>query len=213
MKRKLRLSTLIVLAVLMLSLLIGGLYGYFDDTETSNGNVFTAGTLNLVATDNGTGPAGKYAVTAGGDGINGFVTFDRVAPGDSGSISWTLTNDGNLDGLLTLVCTDNVFTENSSNEPELALGIGNNDVGGNGDLDENMLCQLSVDGNYVTNGGFAGYVPFSDLAAALNSQADLALDASSSTVYLLEWQIDTTVGNIIQSDTATIGITFTLDQV
>ena len=33
MKRKIRLSALVAVMVLMLALLIGGLYGYFDDTE------------------------------------------------------------------------------------------------------------------------------------------------------------------------------------
>ena len=47
-RRKIRLSALIAIAVLMLALLIGGLYGYFDDTETSRVNSFTAGTLNLL---------------------------------------------------------------------------------------------------------------------------------------------------------------------
>jgi predicted ribosomally synthesized peptide with SipW-like signal peptide len=195
----------------MLALLIGGLYGYFDDTETSTGNVFTAGTLNLVSVIDGDEVSGNVAVTEQGDGLNDNVTFGSVAPGDSGSISWTLTNDGTVDGLLTLVCTDNVFTENSSNEPEAAVGTNNG--GGDGDLDEYMTCQLSCDGDYITNGGVSGYVPFSELAAALNSQADLALGAGSDTVYLLEWQIDSSVGNIIQSDTANIGITFTLTQV
>jgi predicted ribosomally synthesized peptide with SipW-like signal peptide len=208
MKRKLRLSTLIVLAVLMLSLLIGGLYGYFDDTETSTGNVFTAGTLNLLSEIDG---VGYSDINQTADGINDNITFGMVVPGDSGSISWTLTNDGTVDGELTLVCTDNVFDENGSNEPELVV-LGNN-TGGNGDLDEYMTCQLRCDGNYITNGGVSGYVPFSELAAALNSQANMALDAGLSTEYLLEWQIATTVGNIIQSDTANIGVTFTLAQI
>jgi predicted ribosomally synthesized peptide with SipW-like signal peptide len=211
MKRKVRLSALIVLAVLMLSLLIGGLYGYFDDTETSTGNVFTAGTLNLVSVIDGDEVSGNVAVTEQGDGLNDNVTFGRVAPGDSGYITWTLTNDGTVDGLLTLVCTDNVFTENGSNEPELA--VSGNNSGLNGDLDEYMTCQLSCDGTYITNGGASGYVPFSEVAAALNSQSSLALDAGLSTEYLLEWQIATTVGNIIQSDTANIGVTFSLTQV
>ncbi len=47
MKRKLRLGALLTVSVLMLALLIGGLYGYFEDTETSTGNTFTAGTLDL----------------------------------------------------------------------------------------------------------------------------------------------------------------------
>ena len=67
MKRKIRLSALVAVMVLMLALLIGGLYGYFDDTETSTGNVFTAGTLNLVAVTDGDATC-NFTPTAGGDG-------------------------------------------------------------------------------------------------------------------------------------------------
>ena len=40
----------------------------------------------------------------------------------------------------------------------------------------------------------------------------VALDAGHSIVYVLDWSIDTTVGNDIQSDAATIDITFHLTQ-
>jgi spore coat-associated protein N len=208
MKRKLRLSALVVLAVLMLALLIGGLYGYFDDTETSTGNIFTAGTLNLVSEIDG---VGYSDISEGLDGINDNITFGMVAPGDSGSITWTLTNDGTVDGDLTFDNVTVTFAENGSNEPE--LDVTGNNGGGNGDLDEYMTCRLSCDGTFITDGGGSNYVQFSALETALSSQANVALDAGLDTVYLLEWQIDSSVGNIIQSDTANIGITFTLTQV
>jgi predicted ribosomally synthesized peptide with SipW-like signal peptide len=195
----------------MLALLIGGLYGYFDDIETSTGNVFTAGTLNLVCAENGTEFYNNVVVNEAGDGINDNVTFGFVVPGDNGTITWTLTNQGTVDGDLTLVCTDNVFAENGSNEPEQATGI--NDGGGNGDLDQYMTCRLSLDGTFITDGGGSTYVPMSELAAALNTQNGITLDAGVSKVYLLEWNVDSGVGNVIQSDTANIGITFTLDQI
>jgi len=220
MKRKLRLSTLIVLGVLMLALLIGGLYGYFDDTETSTGNVFTAGTLNLVPTTAGTGPAGKYVVTPGGDGVNGNVVFTRVAPGNSGSITWTLLNNGDLDGNLTMASTV-TFAENGSNEPETAAGAGL--------LDAYMGVRLTRGGVYIL-GSATNYVPFSGLEAVLDAQ-NQALAASGTMTYVLEWQVAADVmgagvdglfgtaddvavnDNIIQSDQATIDITFTLTQV
>jgi len=207
MKRKLRLSTLIVLGVLMLALLIGGLYGYFDDTETSTGNVFTAGTLNLVATDNGTGPAGKYTVTAGGDGINGNVVFDRIAPGDNGTITWTLSNTGNINGTLSMVSAV-TFGEGVIPEPELTV-VGN-DGGGNGDLDQYVGVKLQRDGAYIL--GDAGtWGAFANLQAALNAESR-SLVAGGAITYVFTWNIDSSVGNIIQGDTADIGITFALAQ-
>ena len=212
MGRKIRLTALVGISVLMLALLIGGLYGYFNDTETSNGNGFTAGTLNLVSVISGNEAHGHVTVNEQGDGLNDNVTFGRVAPGDSGSITWTLTNQGTVDGLLSLDNTTTVvnFAENGSNEPEAAV-VGNNG-GNNGDLDQYMYCRLSRDGAYITNGGGSAFVQMSNLQAALQSQQNVSLAASASTAYLLEWQIDSSVGNVIQSDTATIDITFNLTQ-
>ena len=207
------------------AIIAGGTWSYFSDTEASTGNSFTAGTLNLVPSTSGTGPAGKYTVTAGGDGINGNVVFNTLAPGDSGSITWALTNSGNLNGTLTMASTA-TFAENGSNEPEAAV-VGNNN-GGNGDLDEYMGVRLTRDGTYIL-GDASNYVPFSGLAAVLNAQSQ-SLAASGTLTYVLEWQIATDVkgagvdgkfgtaddvqvdDNIIQSDTATVDITFTLTQ-
>ncbi len=213
MKRKLRLSALIVLAVLMLSLLIGGLYGYFQDTETSTGNVFTAGTLNLVSEIAGSGTSEVVTVNEQADGANDNVTFGMVAPGDSGSISWTLTNDGNLDGTLAVVSTAS-FADNGDNEPERA--VPGNNGGGNGDLDQYMDVWLYRDDSGVITdilGTSGAFVAASGLDGALDLE-NLTLGASGGqTKYVLEWHIDTTVGNVIQSDTATFNVTFTLAQI
>ena len=210
---------------LVLAVIAGGTWAYFSDTETSTGSSFTAGTLNLVPSTSGTGPVGKYTVTAGGDGINGNVVFVRLAPGDSGSITWTLTNNGNLDGALTMASTV-TFAENGSNEPEAAV-LGNNN-GGNGDLDEYMGVRLKRGATYIL-GDASNYVPFSGLAAVLNAESQ-SLAASGTLTYVLEWQIASDVkgagadgkfgtaddvqvdDNIIQSDSATVDITFTLTQ-
>ncbi len=210
---------------LVLALVGGGTWAYFSDTETSTGNSFTAGTLNLVPSTNGTASVGKYTVTAGGDGINGNVIFVRLAPGDSGSITWTLTNNGNLDGTLTMTSTM-TFAENGSNEPETAV-VGNNG-GSNGDFDEYVGVRLKRGATYIL-GNASNYVSFSDLQVALNVESQ-ALAASDTLTYVLEWQIASDVkgagadglfgtgddiqvdDNIIQSDTATVDIAFTLTQ-
>ena len=208
------------------ALIGGGIYAYFSDTEDSTGNTFTAGTLNLVPSTSGTGPAGKYTVTAGGDGVNGKVVFDKLAPGDSGSITWTLQNDGNLDGTLTMASTV-TFEENGSNEPESA--VSGNNGGSNGDIDEYMGVRLKRGATYIL-GDASNYVPFSGLEAVLDAESQ-SLTASGTLTYVLEWQIATDVkgagadgkfgtgddvlvdDNIIQSDKSTVDITFTLTQV
>jgi predicted ribosomally synthesized peptide with SipW-like signal peptide len=210
---------------LVLAVISGGTWAYFSDSEASTGNTFTVGTLNLVPSTSGTGPVGKYTATAGGDGINGNVVFARLAVGDSGSISWTLTNNGNMDGTLSIASTTS-FAENGSNEPEAAV-VGNNN-GNNGDLDEFMGVRLKRGATYIL-GDATNYVPFSGLAALLNAESQV-LAASGTLTYVLEFEMATDVkgtgadgkfgtaddvqvdDNIVQSDSATVDITFTLTQ-
>ena len=215
-----------IMTIALVGALVGvGIQSYFNDVEASTGNTFTAGTLNLVPSTSGTGPAGKYTVTAGGDGVNGNVVFVKLAPGDSGSTTWTLTNNGNLDGSLTIASTV-TCEENGSKEPESAVA-GNND-GGNGDLDQYVGVRLKRGATYIL-GDASNYVPFSGLEAVLDAESQ-SLAASGTLTYVLEWQIAVDVkaagtdgkfgtgddvqvdDNIIQSDKATIDITFTLNQ-
>jgi predicted ribosomally synthesized peptide with SipW-like signal peptide len=223
MNKKILVSVMVI--AVACALVGGGIYAYFSDTETSEGSTFTAGTLNLVPSTSGTGPGGKYTVTEGGDGVNGKVVFTTLAPEDSGSITWELENDGDLDGTLTMA-SDVIFDENGSNEPEDA--VANNNGGGDGDLDEYMGVRLERDGTYIL-GDASHYVPFSDLEVVLDAESE-SLAASDTLTYVLEWEIASDVmgagddgefgtaddvdedDNIIQSDKATLDITFTLTQ-
>lgn len=67
----------------MLSAGIGyGTFAYFNDSQTSNANIFTAGTL---------------ALTLGGaQNVNAFIGASNFAPGDTVSGSLTLTNAGTI---------------------------------------------------------------------------------------------------------------------
>ncbi|MDO8636906.1 MAG: TasA family protein, partial [Dehalococcoidia bacterium] len=74
-----KLLSIIVTVVALAALGVGGTLAVFSDVETSTGNTFTAGTLNLVNAVAGAGPVGKFVVTPGGDGINGNVVFGSDA--------------------------------------------------------------------------------------------------------------------------------------
>ena len=90
--------------MLVLGVTTGTSWAYFRDTETSTGNTITAGTLDLVPLESGSYTGGSpslYVVTPGGNGINGNVVFDKMAPGQSGTIEWVLHNTGSLSGTLT----------------------------------------------------------------------------------------------------------------
>src|SRR5699024_5097386 len=64
--------------ILGLSLVIGGTYAYFSDSETTN-NTFAAGTIDLVAEP------------------TQIIDIDRLIPGDSMTRTFNLQNNGSLD--------------------------------------------------------------------------------------------------------------------
>jgi len=241
MKKKILVSAMVI--ALACALIGGGIYAVFSESEDSTGTSWTTGTLNLIPTVSGTGPGGKYTVTPGGDGLNGYVIFTNLAPGDSGSITWTLTNDGSLDGTLTIASTA-AFSDVDANEPENAVTDPHaNDGGGNGDLDEFVAVNLQrgvgtnatdAESNFAyILGDATNDVPFSELETALDDALGqgLAADGGNDTiVYKLSWSIASDIegagsdglfgtvddvtadDNIIQSDNATLDITFTLTQ-
>ncbi|MDO9517729.1 MAG: TasA family protein, partial [Methanosarcinaceae archaeon] len=101
MLNKKMLLSLLIIGVVSVSA-GAGTWAYFTDTETSTGNTFTAGTLDLI--------------------VNGVdITTERfeisdVAPGDTGMYPLVVKNEGSIDGTLTisfanLLDLDNGLTE------------------------------------------------------------------------------------------------------
>ena len=202
-----------IAALLIIGIVAVGTYAYFSDTATSNGNTWTAGTLVLSEVTTGSAANNSYIVTPGG-GINGSVQFgltDPVKPGSSGTITWTLSNTGNVPGTLTLVAS-NSFTENPAPNPSqsaawIALG---SHVG----LGQELMVWVTRNGTPILGTSLAP-VPMSDLAVlttGLNIESQ-SLVAGTPLVYVLNWTIpgDTT-GNEIQGDKAQLDINFTLTQ-
>jgi len=216
---------LAIASMLLIGMTGVGTWAYsFGDSEASSSNSLLAGTLDLIPSTSGTGPTGKYIVTPGGNGVNGNVVFTKMLPGESGSITWVLVNSGSLPG--TIVITSTVsFAENGSNEVEGTVSGNNN--GDNGDLDQYLgvrlqrgvgTDQVTAEGNFTYILGDAGYVASSGLETILDAQ-NIAMAASGGNdtiVYKLSWDSGSLLsgvnGNIIQSDSAQIGITFTLNQ-
>ena len=82
-----------------------GTYSYFSDTETSTGNTFTAGTINLEVTES----------------TSFVITVDNIAPGyDSGYYKWILKNVGTLPGKVSVTFSVITNNENGIEEPEQA---------------------------------------------------------------------------------------------
>lgn len=132
----------IVVVALVGAMIGGGIYAAFGDADASTGNTFTAGKLNLVPSTSGTGPGGKYTVTAGGDGINGKVVFANLAPGDSGAITWTLSNTPGSVASILNIASSFTYSDVDANEPEAGVAVPHANNAGTGmfavagDLDE-----------------------------------------------------------------------------
>jgi len=186
---------------------------YFSDVETSTGNTFAAGTLDLTNTITGTASdSSKVAVTEAGDGLNDSVVFSNLKPGENGILSWTLSNTGSLSGVLT---TAVAYTSDENDLVEPETGDNGDDDNGadlDGELDEKMVLVLKKDGNViVTNGTIA------DVEAKLEADSETLVAKNGSTVdsvvYAIEWSLPyDAVGNEIQSDDLGLDVTFTLKQ-
>ena len=121
--RKILLGFLVIAAVLVF--VAGGTLAYFSDTETSTGNTFTAGTLDLQVVSPYKGepyegfPPEK---TYNGQNIPG-IELEDMKPGDP-SIVWRMhvNNIGSINGVLFIHFDVTKNDENVLWEPEAAMG-------------------------------------------------------------------------------------------
>ena len=140
--RKILISLAIIGAVS--AIVVGATTAYFSDTETSTGNTFSAGKLDLKVND------------ADNPGV--LFTLSNITPGryyDAGTV--TLKNAGDVPGKLSIKIKDPVSHENSLEEPEIEAGDatstevdpGSYDANeGDGELWDLCFMRVYVDGNH-----------------------------------------------------------------
>jgi predicted ribosomally synthesized peptide with SipW-like signal peptide len=166
MNTKILLSLSVIAAVAAIA--IGGTVAYFSDTETSTGNTFTAGTLDLKVDStchyNGNVCGATSHVWEGSNPYpvpgtpcactwvskdletgDVFFNFNDVKPGDSGesTISFDLASNP---AWACAYVSKIVDSDNGCNEPEKAAEPGCT-PDGNGELDENLKVTAWVDTN------------------------------------------------------------------
>jgi len=170
-----------------------GTWAYFQDPETSTGNVMTAGTLDLKTDDV--------------DGVTQTLYASNLKPGDNVSGSITLKNNGSvagstLDLSFSYVESDNSFNSVNVNADataaQMELTVLN--YGGSSLL-------TSVNENYNGN----GYKDVEDL-----KNADLTgltgINPSATKDFTVTVQLKGDTAGSFQSDGINITITFTLNQ-
>lgn len=207
-----------VIAIALVAAGVGmGTMAFFSDTETSTGNTFTAGKIDLVL-DMWDGE--KYVEY---NGVN-MQVFDveDLKPGDSGEVTISLhvyDNDAWIWADFSYV-----EYENDRNEPE-ALVDGTPD---DGELAENM--DILIWWDYGLIAGWQGrtedpkegdnlYDPGEPIFYE-GLQSDMPVGyhgpfviVGCETVYMgILWSVDSGVGNIIQSDSLVSAVTFYVEQ-
>ena len=207
----------ILISLMAIALVIGlvgaGTMAYFSDTETSSGNTFTAGTLDLT-------------VSATGMPFN----VGPMKPGDSGSGKIALTNAGTigaakLDISMSTVTNNDVSTADPENDLGTNSGLG--DLGGQ----LQMVLWLDVEQNgafdagdveLLSDGTMSAYDatdnPSLTYAAADTYSGDswnkvltaMAQDAVDD--FVISYNLPADTDNRIMTDTITFDVTFTLEQ-
>lgn len=179
--------------------LMGAAFAEFSDAEDSTGNLFTAGTLNLVVSD--ADPLVDY-----------FAVTDTV-PGASGAKDWALQNTGSIAGSLDITFSNLVNDDNGINEPEGLVdttdGVGNGELAGVLDL----LIYIDINDNDAYDDGTDVLVYDGFASGIVGEQlSDYAMAALYDESIRIEWSIASSVGNEIQSDSAGFDIAFELLQ-
>jgi len=179
---------------LMLLISMGGIgtWAYFQDTETSTGNVFAAGTLDLKTDDV--------------DGVTQTLYASNLKPGDNVSGSITLKNTGSVAGSTLDLAFSYVESDSSPNPADMSanataaqMELTTLDYGGS-----SLLGSIS-DGNSNT------YTDIEDLKNAdLTGQSGINPSATEDFSITVQLRGDT--GGDFQSDGINITITFTLNQ-
>ena len=173
-----------IFMVSMLAFAMGwGTYSYFSDTETSSGNTFSAGTLDL-------------KVDGKDDPLGAYFSVSDVKPGDSGSKDIVLSNAGTLAGKAYIHFKNVVDDKGETPEPEILPDTG--------ELSKNLYIKVLVGGVVKAE----GYL----FDIKCNSYELGTIVGGGSLTVTIEWSIPSDVGNVIMGDSVTFDIEFSLVQ-
>ena len=183
------------------AIVVGATTAYFSDVETSSGNTFTAGTMDLKLNN--------------GDTNVIMFTVENVKPGDQGSAEVNLKNAGDLDGFLDITFSNIVDNDPSLTEPEEQDGDNTQGVG-KGELADNLhiLAYIDEDNDDTYDANNGDTLVYDGLAVNINEKglSDHSFSSGEAKPFRIEWSVGTDVGNEIQNDVAGFDITFELAQ-
>ena len=214
----------LITLVAVLSVSGVGSFAYFSDTETSAGNTFQAGTLNLQVWKPGESwvddPYVPAVISSGYWDSEIESLINNMKPGDKGTITVPIRNDGSVDGEAKLQFVNLVDYENGCNEPECVAEGGtwsategctacvscNNPGSGQGELSQNLDVVVYYGAEEKARGTLYDLV-----AGGVIELGVLAANGEENVVMVFSIDYET-VGNDIQSDSVSFDITFELIQ-
>ncbi len=209
--KKILISLSVIAAVAAIA--VGGTIAYFSDTETSSGNTFTAGTLDLTLGESGGAP----------------ITLTNMKPGDSGSGIITVSNVGSLAG--KLYATSKYVAADGTQPAEFPANMTPDEVAkmlvitaftADGfDMLSRTDLPRSLDGdatdftvydmvNDASGVSLTGYVSPGQLTTWYSYDTDMT--SIESHAYALTIQFDPLAGNDYQADGITLTFDFLLTQ-
>jgi predicted ribosomally synthesized peptide with SipW-like signal peptide len=210
---------LILALTMILALgLMGGSFAYFSDTETSTGNTFTAGTLDLqVVSPYGGQPYGGFPPTQTYNGSNiPGINLSNVAPGDP-PIVWRMhvNNIGSINGMLSIHFNVIADYENTLEESEVDLG----DTGPLGEMGDNLIVKVYYQDesqwpnnlHLVTSGTLNSLHCQVIPLGALNGENNPASTDGKDVV--LKFELPSSATSICQSDSIDFDIDLILNQI
>jgi predicted ribosomally synthesized peptide with SipW-like signal peptide len=195
--KKIILSSLVILGVI--GAVAVSTRAYFFDTETSNGNTFTSGNLNLTLDSN--------------DGINTVKwTLSNLVPGNQPKGHFVLANTGSINGFVDLENIQITSHENTLIEPEIDAGDTSSDEGELEDVlgmtlfwDKGCDGWFSAGDEYIFNGKAA------DIAASYDKNIPVAAGASVCVEGIFNWW-STAEDNKAMTDSFDLDMAFELGQ-
>ncbi len=173
----------------------------FSDEETSAGNTFTAGTLDLTVDGKNDPEVKKF-------------TMSNMKPGDRfGRSYFRVKNNGTVAGV-PQVCLTNLQDTESSGSSEFE-----ND-GEPGELSSNIDLLVDVNGSWLMTSGhklntFSDrcWTPTNPEDKEFAAQGKDILDAGEEMIFGVRLDVPTTAGNDIQGDSVSFDLEFSLVQV
>ena len=183
---------LTVAAILVIGLVGGGTWAYFSDTEETNGNIFSAGTLDLgVANSGGTNPTGSTTAT--------FAASDLYPGSTAGSGTLYVNNEGSIPmASVNISFSIASFTENTPDTVDNWDGVADTD-----NLTK-MIITTDVKWGGVDVVALENQSIADLIALGETNLGSLAADEEKS--LYIEWTFDSTATNGCQGDSLDLTI-------